>query len=191
MAFEIELSPVQKRIIALLILAAALLPLGFSLASNFSTRSWDHETLSLLESQQAVSVALIEHAPYWADEVNQLNAIASRGKFFFAEGSGAAAADHMRTKFVQIVTAQKAKLLAAEARVETTAASGVNEVRLEATLETDIAGLAHILHDLDEARPFMLATRLAVDGAAIAPDGADAPHRLRVALSLVGYRRTP
>lgn len=158
MSFDLHLSQLQQRILALALLALLLSPFAITLASNFQERALHHEHVATLKRHIATYNTIIEHKKDWSSALQHLyRGNASAG--LLPLGNLTATAALLQSRAAAIATRYGGSNVQSSAEIQ----SGTSEpARYVLTLEfdADIGDIVKVLSDLRLQRPLMVVTHL-------------------------------
>jgi hypothetical protein len=190
MSFDLTLSPLQQRALALVLAALPVLAAVLIAASLALSWSAHHARIAALAAQQTAYRKALTDAPIYKSAIARARASEAANDYFFANDQSSAAAAKVRSRIGAIVSGDGATITRDD--VELVAAGDESPVELRASISFtgDIKSLSRILYDLRQARPLLFVTQLAVhSGAEAAP--LTAPNRLQAALVVEAYLGAP
>ncbi len=185
MSFEVDLTPLQKRVVALALVA---IPVCILIAVSFgAVVGWtEHrERIAVLERERVTYEQLIADLPRRTQEIAEIKASGVQQDLFpTSQVSGIA--NRIESDVTQIVKSDGGALTEARAQIASNSDSPVVGISEHVTFTSDIAGLVRILHHLAGKKPSLFVERLTIDdpGQDEAPAG---PHRLTVDMVVAGY----
>jgi Type II secretion system (T2SS), protein M subtype b len=185
MSFEIDFTPLQKRILAV---ALAVIPVCVLIAVLFGAIvDWTehHERMAVLAHERATYQQLIADLPRRTEEIAQIKASGVQQDIFpTSQVSGIAG--RIESDMAQIVKSNGGTLTVAAAQIASNSDSPVVGISEHITFTSDIAGLVRILHQIAAKKPALFVERLTIDDPGQGEPAAG-PHRLNVDLVVAGY----
>lgn len=190
MSFDLTLSSLQSRILALAlaaipVIAVLLLAIGLMLAW-----SGHHARVAALTAQRDAYRRSLSQEPALDASIRQLDAEKRASNYFFRGGDSAAAAAKIRSRISDIVGRDGATV--ARDDVELVAAGEDSPIQLRASVSFsgDIKSLTKILYDLRREKPLLFVTQLVVHSQA-GSASLTATNKLQIDLVAVNYLDAP
>ena len=186
MTFEIEFTPIQKRLLAL---ALAAIPLGVAFGLLIQAAvGWfaHHARMTMIERERVTYEQLIADAPRRKVEIAGIEASGAMQDFFQAS-SVADIARNIQSTVTQAVKSTGAILGQATVNAQSDSGSPVIRISLHLAFTGNVAELTRVLYQIAQARPLLFVEQLSVEAGDENP--AQGPHRLSVEMTVAGYVR--
>jgi Type II secretion system (T2SS), protein M subtype b len=172
---SVTLSPSRQRWLALSLLALVLVGLGFFIvAPVWASISRHEERVAMLRVQAGKLEALGIATPKFEAAVRQMAANAEVQALAFQGAPGTAVAE-LQAAVNRAFSSAGAVVMSGQA-LDARPGAALGEIAVQATIETDIAGLVQALHAIGTSRPLLYVERISVrepdaDFAGAAPVG--------------------
>jgi hypothetical protein len=187
MSFEIILTPLQKRILAIALAALPVCLILVILAGAIGGWSEHHARMAVLERERLTFKQLIDDLPRRTQEIAEIKNSGVR-QYIFSATQVSAISGQIESDVAQAVKSVGGTMTQSNAQIVSDADSPADRISEHVAFTCDISGLVRVLHRIAEARPALFVDQLTIDdpgqGAPLA-----GPHRLNVNMIVTGYRR--
>lgn len=186
MRFEISLSALQQRILALTLAAVPLMVLGMMLATFCSEQLTHHARVSLLMHELTKERSLIAKAPSWALRLTTIKASGLWQNIFLPSANRGGE----QNQLLQIVKKAGGTVLQSSITFPKPLQGVASEVDENVSFSADITMLTHILYELRTPTPVFVIRRLVIHNEERPRTTPRLiPNQLRIDLTVTGFAR--
>jgi hypothetical protein len=187
MRFEIALSELQQRCIAVALAVVPLLGVIAATTAFVSAQIQHHDSVTIRAREIAQQKAVLEMAPQWEQRLASLKASSLwRGLFL---PPGAVAANGGQQGHLMHILLQNGATVERNSTV-TPETAGAQEIDESASFTADISTLTKVLTELRTTQPLSVIRRLSVEDLENGATGVRSlPNQLHVELTTAGFRQ--